>query len=395
MCLRPEELIWGLTYTVFCDTIFMKTPQEHLISLLSNLVVLNDLKPRCDEVVEFFRYITAESLARYPEEHSPRLSSLTRDGLPFELAVSLNSQGSSGLHYVTEAGDLRATFRERLLQSSKVADHILELIGAEHTRSLHSSLFKILFPEEIQRLDYRFGMWYGMVHRPGLPDIMKIYYNLRPWRQDIPFILHKSFSVLSTSVNTYLLQEITKKLPESARPVSLCVEHSEGGQVKVKLYYRCVEMVQKHTLDKLLIALGLTEHQTLFNDFHRLFAGSRTDYPERSVLLYIGLDSINKVPVLSLYFVLSSYLSGDWDARCNIISLMTRMRINPYIYEHTLRTVACGPIPEQSFRYHNMISIGFAPSRTKINIYLKPTWEDLARKCILNYSEVRKSSEYP
>lgn len=357
----------------------VSTPQAQLISLLSDLIPLHALESRCDEIVGYFRDITTESLACYPAGHGPRLSSLTSDGLPLELSVSLTPEGSGGLRYITEAGDLSAPFRDRLLQSNQVTGRILERIGAAHMYSLHQTLFGVLFPDDVQRLaNYRFGMWHGMVHRLGLPDVLKVYYNLKPWGQNISPILHESFSVLSPLIDADRFQKMTASLPESARPVALAIEYSATGPVQVRVYHRCVEAVQKHTVDELLKVLGLEEHCTTYDDFHRLFAGSRTDYPPRSLVFYVGLDSGQKCPVLNLYFVLNHYLSGDGAARRSLASLLARMGIDPSIYERTLHAVSSGTIPEQGFHHHTMVGIGLAPRNTKINIYLTPTWKNLA-----------------
>ena len=357
----------------------ISTPQAQLISLLSDLVPLHALESRCEEVVGYFRDITAESLACYPAGHGPRLSSLTSDGLPLELSVSLTPEGSGGLRYITEAGDLSAPFRDRLLQSNQVTGRILERIGAAHMYSLHQALFDVLFPDDIQSLaDYRFGMWHGMVHRPGLPDVLKVYYNLKPWGQNISSVLHESFSVLSSLIDVHQLQKMTVSLPDSACPVFMCVEYSAPGPVKVKVYYRCVEVVQKRIVDNLLIVFGLAEHRTTFDYFHHLLAGSRTDYPSHSLMLCVGQDSVQKVSTMGLYFMLNQYLSGDSAARYGLASLLARMEIDPSIYERTLHAVSGGAILEQGFRHHTIIGIGLAPRNMKINIYLTPTWKDLA-----------------
>jgi hypothetical protein len=359
----------------------VSTPQAQLISLLSDLVPLHAMESRRDEVIGYFRDITAQSLACYPKGLGQRLSSLTSDGLPFELSVSLNPQGSGGLCYITEAGVLGAPFHDRLLQSSQVTGRVLERLGAAHMYSLHQTLFEVLFPDDIQSLaSYRFGMWHGMVHRPDLPGVLKVYYNLRPWKQNIPSVLRESFSVLSPLVNAHRLQKIMASMPESAHPVDLAVEYSATGPVQVRVYHRCVEVVQKRTVDELLKKLGLAEHCTTFDDFHRLFAGSRTDYPPRSLVFYVGLDSGRKYPVMNLYFMLNQYLPGDGVARRSLSNLLARLDIDPSIYERTLQAVAChGAIPEQGFRYHTMIGIGLAHRNMKINVYLTPTWEGLAR----------------
>lgn len=329
-------------------------------------------------ILDRFREITRESLAFFSTGSGRRLSILTRYGVPFELSVSLSSKGNGGLRYVTEAGDLRCAFQDRLLQSNEVSKLILECIGAIDRQELNQTLFDVIFPDYIQVLqNYRFGLWHGMVHRSGRSDVLKIYYNIQPWRQKIPTVLNRAFSALAPFIETHRLNDMMSSLPRSAPPWALCVEYSAIEPVKVKLYYRCVETVQKQIFDDLLNEFAMEHHCKKLDILHQHIVGHNLEYPERSLTLYVGWDSLRKAPLLNLYLALNRFLHGDFSAKVKISNVLSEFDFNNDIYERTLQAVASEGLPKRILLYHTMIGIGFTHQDMRITIYLQPNWREL------------------
>lgn len=354
------------------------TSQDKISTLLSDLMPLHDLEFRRDDILECFREITAESLS-YPLESGSKMSSLTSEGMPIELSLSFGPEGSGGLRYVTEAGELTALFGERLIKGNLIARRMIEKIGAIHALELHQSLFSLLYPEEIQNRPgcrCRFGLWHGMIHRPGKPDAMKVYYNLRPWKNNIQDAIKSVFSLLSSTANMDQLYKASLNLPDSARPVFLGLEYGSDA-IGVKLYYRCRSEIQKSSIERLIKDMGFSEHIGAFSELHELLMGNGSDYPERSVVIYLKQDSKKKETSLSLYFVLARLLQSDNAAICLITQFLVDRGIDPLIYQETMKVISRGKLSNSNVLYHTLIGIGFTNKGVKINIYAKPTWESL------------------
>jgi hypothetical protein len=367
------------------DTLSKKIPQTQIIALLSELIPLHSLTSKRNSILACFQSLTAQSLTTYPTRQSLRLSTLTGDGLPFELSVSLTPQDSGGLRYVTEAGNLYASFQERLQGGYRSTVAVLESIGAEHLESLHQAIFTILFPKAIlQRSGNRFGMWHGMVHRPDASDILKVYYSLRPWHDKIPVILSQLSEVLFPYVDLFFLQSLAMDLTEECHPIFLCVEYSSVAALKIKVYYRCQKTIQKNNLDHLLRDCNLENCQPTFDDLHHWLTGTKAAYPERSLTLCLGWESSQGSPSLSYHFALNRFLDRLDDTHYKLASLLDRMGINSSIYRRTLQAVVGEADLQESFQHHTMVGFSFAPTRTKINIYMTPGWERLSSKSDLD-----------
>lgn len=180
------------------------SPQERVVALLTGLIAFHGLDKHRETILSYFRDVTAESLGTHVLQR-PRASTLTSDGVPFEVAISLAAQGTGGLCYGTECGDLSAPFADRLARSNRVIQEILENLGARHVQEVHQTVMDLVFPVDIRRTGgHRFGVWVGMSHRLDTPDRLKVYYNVRPTWKAGPGGRSKSF-LFSRRSSTFLV----------------------------------------------------------------------------------------------------------------------------------------------------------------------------------------------
>lgn len=352
------------------------TPQTYLSAILVSLTGLHGLESRRAEILDIFTQLTTESLCRYPGANRRRLSTFTSDGLPFELSLSLGERTSGGLRYGTEAGDLRATLKERLNSGHETISRLLVRIGAAPCQYIHQSLFEAIFPEQILfKGDYRFGMWQGMVHRAEHGDTLKVYYNLRTWGQGLSIVLDKILSVLRFDLDTQQLREMAHRLPEDAQTVFLGMDYSADGRLRAKIYHRCQTAIQTGSIKDLLAANGMEAHSPAAKIFFRNLAGSQGELPPRSLLIHVGLDALEQDPVLGLYVVLNRFFYGDKGAHKHIVKLLEAFDMSTSLYEQTLQVIAGHGLPGDAFRHHTLLGFGVSRRAFKVNIYLRPLME--------------------
>lgn len=355
----------------------MQTRGERLETLLAALLQQHGLGEREEEALACLRTLTTASLAVRPSG-GRRLSSLTSDGLPFELSLALGPGAPGGLRYAAEAGDLRAPFRERLRHGEQTTGYLLDHIGAATLRGIHQRLGDALFPMRIRTgAEYRFGLWHGLAHRPHAPALLKVYYNLRPWENDHAAALAATADALGPALAGAGFLTLGANLPAGSRPAFLCVEGGAADPPRVKLYHRCHAPVASATLADMLAAYGVARHRTVFEEFHRSLADTRDEYPARALMLCVGIGGGQWNPDLTCYFDLNHHFHDDASARGAIIVLLDAMGIDPLPYARALDTLSGGSFPMGGLRYHTMISLGLAAQTWKINIYLKPTWASL------------------
>jgi len=203
---------------------------------------------------------------------------------------------------------------------------------------------------------------------------LRVYYNLQPGGQKTRPCLFEIFSELNAFLDTGPIYQLVEYVPGKPSPAGLGVEYSSDAPAKIKVYYRSRRGLQKPAVDDLIRSAGFAHHQKDYDLFHRSIAGDQTEYPERSMIFYAGLESGQGAPTLSVYFILRAFFHGDQSAHRGTLRLLDGLQIDGAPYELTLRQiVARQSLPDDEVRFHNMIGMGFAERGIRLNVYLKPS----------------------
>lgn len=353
------------------------SPQRRLSDMLSALLPLHGLEAERAHIGETFHALTCGSLERLPLAARPRVSTLTRDGLPFELSLSLSRYGSGGLRYGTEAGALFGPLRERLKFGNRAVLGTLARVGAEEMGAVHHALQESLFrgPDR-DRADVRFGIWVGAIHRSGKPTILKVYYNLALRAQEPVVLMQDLATALSTVVERDWIMGLPSLLPRGARLAYLGVEYG-AGSAKVKLYGRppAGQAITVQNVESLVARVGLGAQREFLATFYRLLSDAADGVAPRPLSLCVGQEQ--RAPVLGIYFAASPQSAGEERARRRIRSLLVSLGIDPVAYDATAEILLHRLENGTFVGSHTLIGLGLSPLGSKVNIYLQPTWEGL------------------
>lgn len=352
------------------------TPQTCLSTTLGLLAPLHGLAARCADILAIFKALTAASLAHYPSANARRFSTFTSDGLPFELSLSLSQQAQGGLRYGTEAGDLKAPFPERLAHSHALTLQLLARIGAATWQDVHQRLFDLIFPPYIRALrGDRFGLWQGMVHRPGRADTLKVYYNLSAWGPEVAAVLGKIFETLRFDLDARQLRQLTQHLPGNAQMIFLGMDYSADGQLCAKFYHRCGAAVPLAAITDLLVANGMEAQRPTAQLFFRKLAQTQGQLPPRALLIHVGLSAPAQDPVLGLYVPLHRFFYGDQGAHSHLLHLLAALAIDSSLYTQTLQHLTRHSLSADIFHHHTLVGLGLSRQTFKVNLYLRPWLE--------------------
>lgn len=168
--------------------------------------------------MEVFNSLLGDSVIRLPSRDTPRLSTLTRDGVPLELCPSLSRDGAGGLRYAVDTAAGQPSLRGRIACSLRAVSEVAARLGLGDAASVHAALCDAAFPEELRaRDDVRFACWHGMVHRP-LPDVLKVYYNLGLLRGRSLTPVSRAADALAPRAERGWFARCIELLPRAMRP---------------------------------------------------------------------------------------------------------------------------------------------------------------------------------
>lgn len=369
----------------------MSTLQAQLVPFIAGLTKIHHLEHRRDAIIGLFRTLTAAYGSWDPGSGAERRrSTLTHDGFPLEVSVSLGQKETGGVRYGLEAGNLSKSFRERLEEGNNATVAALSRIGADGQQITHRSLLDIVFPASVKEAaNCRFGLWHAVAHKANEPDVLKVYYNVSHFRQRASAVLRECLRVLGDSVTVQPIHDLPTQVMSS--PVFFGVEYNGSHFTKVKVYYRFTEHVEICHLHDLLLSTGFTDHIPSFERIRRSLFGEGPEYPRRSIMYYVGLEPT--AVSLSIYFALNHFFGRAFSLSKRVTDvLVSLLNSDPSPYQETLRVVSRGQSTVPDHRYHTMIGVGFGCRGPKINVYLKPSWRDLGEPVIPNPPQSHPSS---
>jgi hypothetical protein len=154
------------------------------------------------------------------------------------------------------------------------------------------------------------------------------------------------------------------------------IDYQAAGVAKAKCYFRGQGHWCKAAVIDLLRALAPAPLLPTFADFHDWLAPAQICYPERALMVSIGAAATAPHPPLNLHFALPAFLAPTADVRGRISELLRGLGMDDRLYRHTLATIT--PVAKRHLlENHALVTLGLEAHAAKLNLYLKPTWQDL------------------
>lgn len=341
-------------------------------------------------ILSLFRTITAASLSEWPQSngsrggrHRRRLSTLTPDGLPLEVSVSIAIHGgTNALRYSTEGTHPCAPLSVRLRQADRAVAGALELLGATGRRPLNRKLLATLSRGGLAR-ESRFLIWIGLSHGSD-DDLLKLYYNLQP-RKDANTIFSRWLDVVAQADGGPCLARLLRKINAksvSAVPAFVCLEIGRGGgPLKAKAYYRSPTPLDRRQSEDLLNTMGLGRFVESYKGCETAFHSGRV-LPLAPKLFSIGLSFSHQQPSVNFYYDMARHVCDDDAAREAIGRMIDWAGLSKQPYLEVLELLTkMSPLASEAGaaskpRFHTVLALGFNPDGTKMTPYMKPHWPE-------------------
>ena len=156
----------------------------------------------------------------------------------------------------------------------------------------------------------RFGLWQGVVHRPGKSDIFKVYYNLLPRRAGHARRLASVAELLDEHLPaSHCWSKAHPFVSDGTEATMIGVDYGASGVTKAKCYYRCTVPWQKAQVLELLAALAPADVRPTFVRFHKLVTYDAPVFPERALMISVGIANKFSPIALNLHVNLHSFFS--------------------------------------------------------------------------------------
>ncbi len=326
--------------------------------------------------MEVFNSLLGDSVIRLPSRDTPRLSTLTRDGVPLELSLSLSRDGAGGLRYAVDTAAGLPSLRGRIARSLRAVSEVAARLGLGDAASVHAALCDAAFPEELRaRDDVRFACWHGMVHRPDRPDVLKVYYNLRLLRGRSLTHVSRAADALAPRAERGWFARCVELLPRAMRPAYFGVEFSSvRGRAKLYALRSSDERVGVDDLRGLVRRVGLGAHDDALSTFLDRIR-SRSAAPAEARCVHVGEEDGR--PIAAAYFDADPDATGDDPTRDKLHSMLSALGVDPTRYHTLFEAVLRDVPPPLRSGHHTLVGVGVGPSGLKINLYMQPTMESL------------------
>lgn len=292
-----------------------------------------------------------------------RRSTLTPDGVPFELAVRASPRGG-GVRYIADPGDLRLPPEARL-QADMIPSLLRRLGGHADAASRHELLARtLLAPDLLRTHPTRFGTWVSPHHRADGGTTLRVYYNLGPWRRERKLPARALLLGLADRAELTGVTSAARVLPLGLCPAMLGVEYDAGGVTRVKWYLRACRGLSLTRLTRLVRTLDLSE-DALRGALGSLLSDAA--FPERQVMLYLSHDPAGRVG-LNVYLPAHT-LGPDERTRSDRVGrALAALGLKRRAYDETRSVLSR---TDRTAR-HTVVGVSLWGGEAALNVYFQP-----------------------
>lgn len=297
-----------------------------------------------------------------------RPSTLTPNGVPLELAVTLGE--ASSFRYIVDPGDFQRPGPERALGSAATAR---ALLPPGEARDVHDALVAAALQRPwLEARTARFGVWLAPQHWPEGRQVLRVYYNLAPLRSAVGGPLRAVIERLAPAL-PFAPPPLTALVPAGLCLAMLGMEVQGTEPVKFKWYFRTCRAVSPAELGRVLDRAGLPDRRPALTAFLRALLGGRLVVPERQGVLYVSGDRAGR-PGVNVY--LTAALLGETDVAVarRVRAALAALGLDGQAYEALWTRVqadsASGSGPARL--HHTLTGLGLGAQGARVNQYLCP-----------------------
>jgi hypothetical protein len=312
-------------------------------------------------------------------------STLTGEGIPMELALSLSPMGLRGYGCNFDPATATTSFASKIVIVDEIAKVFLSEFEAHcsfpgtNPTKLHARLMDLLFPASVVRDDRnKFAIWLGLLKAARGPDTLKLFYNIRPKGRHGDSTLKAAMRLVHPTMDSSTLETVNRTLPAQADPVCLALEKTVAGRSRAKVYYRCMGPILWSQLLTRVEKLGFEQLAMALGSTLTIITPGQAGGTERSVLIYTAFLDDGSLVGMSVYLVLGSFVPTD-AAACPLISKVgDRLEIDTTLYHKLLQRLNSGYLSRDRLSHHTVLGFGYDSHALRMNVYLKPSWGTLS-----------------
>lgn len=348
---------------------------DHVAGQICDLAKIFKLKNRLPEMLELYELIADESLRAAAGRLDPKQSGISRTGLPFLFATSIEQNSRPEFRFIAEPMAYGLNRFDRVRVSLSRLDEIFDRVNIPRDSRLLHLVHKWLIPHSLASMaDLRRGIvWVGLRFQKAGPLGMTVYFD-GCWgpqhdRWIRPFGLLHDYGAHDCA-NQY--ESLISRLHRLVQPLGVAVDASNGGRSTLKIYFRSLPGSCSLIDFGKINGSGCQSNQYL-QSFYATMQRDALMAPAAASVYYVAFDLERDAQAgFKVDFCNHCLGFSDTEIAKRITDLAHHLDANTDSYMRISQYLASQKPHSQEPPIHDFLSAATRGSTLRLNVYLRP-----------------------